>query len=61
MRKLFYLISDNIHELADALHADIGKPLQEAMAAELGLTMQDVVNVVKNVLHLKNIVLTIDR
>jgi acyl-CoA reductase-like NAD-dependent aldehyde dehydrogenase len=51
MRKLFYLINDHIQELAEALHADIGKPLQEAMGAELGMTLQDIINVVENVIH----------
>jgi len=51
MRKLFYLVNDHIQELAKALHADVGKPLQEAMAAELGMTLQDIINVVENVFH----------
>lgn len=51
MRKLFYLVKDHTQELADALHADVGKPLQEAMAAELGMTLTDIINVVENVFH----------
>jgi len=49
MRKLYYLIKDNIDELAKALKLDLGKPLQEAMAAELGMTMTDILNVFENV------------
>jgi len=49
MRKLYYLIQDNIDELAAALKADLGKPMQELMAAELGIMMTDVLNVVENV------------
>ena len=50
MRKLYYLVKDNIDELAVALKADLGKPMQEIMASELGITMTDVLNVVENVL-----------
>lgn len=49
MRKLYYLIKDNIGELAEALKLDLGKPMQETMAAELGMAMTDIVNVVENV------------
>jgi acyl-CoA reductase-like NAD-dependent aldehyde dehydrogenase len=49
MRKLYYLIKDNIDEFAQALKLDLGKPLQEAMAAELGMTMTDILNVFENV------------
>ena len=54
MRKLYYLVEDNIDELADALKADIGKPLQESLSMELRLIQQDIVNVVKNVICCSN-------
>ena len=49
LRKLFYLINDHTQELADALHSDLRKPLQEAMGAEIGMTIQDVLHVIKHV------------
>ena len=49
MRKLYYLVADHTEEFVQALDADVGKPRQEALAAELGLILQDIINVVKNV------------
>ena len=49
LRKLFYLVYDHTKELTEALHADIGKPPQEALGAEIGMTIQDILNVIKNV------------
>jgi hypothetical protein len=49
MRRLYYLVDDNQDAFLEALTADLAKPPQEAIVAELGLTLQDIVNVVKNV------------
>jgi len=49
MRKLYYLIEDNHDAFLEALVGDLGKPAQEAVVAELGLVLQDILNIVKNV------------
>ena len=59
LRKLYYLISDHNTELAAALSSDLGKPLQEAQGAEITMTMQDIINVVKNVLPSHELCLTL--
>lgn len=43
------MISDNLDQLAAALDTDLGKPLQEAHGQEVIMTLQDTINVVKNV------------
>jgi len=50
MRKLFYMLSDNTDELVAALKADLSKPLQESLGAEITAALQDIINVVKNVI-----------
>jgi aldehyde dehydrogenase (NAD+) len=51
MRKLYYLVSDHTEEIGAALSSDLGKPLQEALGAELTMTLQDIINTVKNVIY----------
>lgn len=48
MRKLYYLVEDNQDGFLEALAADLAKPAQEAIVAELGLTLQDILHVIKN-------------
>ena len=43
------MINDNLDELIAALSSDLGKPVQESKGAELIMTLQDIINVVKNV------------
>jgi hypothetical protein len=43
------MLSDNTEQFVEALRLDVGKPRQEALSGEVSLTLQDVINVVKNV------------
>jgi hypothetical protein len=43
------MVSDNADAIVAALRADLGKHEQEAFSQEITLTLQDIINVVKNV------------
>jgi acyl-CoA reductase-like NAD-dependent aldehyde dehydrogenase len=49
MRKLYYLVEDNSEDFVKALREDVGKPVQESLAAEFGALLQDIINIVENV------------
>lgn len=49
IRKLFYMVSDNTNDILAALDADLGKPKHEAFSQEITMTLQDIINVAKNV------------
>jgi len=44
------MVADNMDNLSAALASDLGKPPQEARGTEIVMTLQDIINVVKNVL-----------
>jgi hypothetical protein len=43
------LVQDNTDQIVAALDADLGKPMQEALSQEITMTLQDIINVAKNV------------
>jgi hypothetical protein len=43
------MVSDNSDQIVEALRVDLGKHAQEAFSGEITLTLQDIINVVKNV------------
>jgi hypothetical protein len=43
------MVSDNTDAIVAALREDLGKHEQEAFSQEITLTLQDIINVVKNV------------
>jgi hypothetical protein len=45
------MVSDNSDQIVAALHADLGKPPHESFSQEITMTLQDIINVAKNVGH----------
>jgi hypothetical protein len=43
------LVQDNTDQIVAALDADLGKPMHEALSQEITMTLQDIINVAKNV------------
>jgi hypothetical protein len=43
------MLKDNEDDFIAALNADLGKSRQEAIFAELNITLGDIINVIKNV------------
>jgi hypothetical protein len=43
------MVSDNANDILAALDADLGKPKHEAFSQEITMTLQDIINVAKNV------------
>jgi aldehyde dehydrogenase (NAD+) len=54
LRKMYYMLKDNEDEWCQSLNADLGKSRQEAIMAELQITLTDIVNVIKNVFFTVN-------
>ena len=54
------MVSDNSDQIVQALRVDLGKHEQEAFSQEITLTLQDIINVVKNV-SFQSIYLVISR